>query len=141
MPARVIGFRVAFRVAARIIEPTNKADSLRVLAEAASAQPPYRTLTRRPRVFAADSGRGTLAAACSVRARLVRANLVLYDVAPCTSRPTLLRGVAQHWGRHGVEGLLRRGVSGARNRRPPGHGLAGEPRDAGPMPCDPEYRG
>src|SRR5690349_9635994 len=44
-------------VLARIIEPTSKLDSLRVLQEVGIDPPAYRTLTRRLRVFATDSWR------------------------------------------------------------------------------------
>jgi hypothetical protein len=44
-------------VATRIIEPVSKLDSLRVLEEAGITPAPYRTVTRRLRVFAQDSWR------------------------------------------------------------------------------------
>jgi hypothetical protein len=85
----VLGFEQAaggdevFRqlVLARIIEPTSKLDSLRVLEEVGIDPPVYRTLTRRLRVFAADSWRQKVAAACAAQARLGPATLVLYDVS------------------------------------------------------------
>jgi hypothetical protein len=68
-------------VLARIIEPTSKLDSLRVLEEAGVEPPLYRTLTRRLRVFATDSWRQKLAKACARHAGLGPASLVLYDVS------------------------------------------------------------
>jgi hypothetical protein len=60
---QVLGFERAaggdevFRqlVLARIVEPTSKLDSLRVLEEVGVDPPAYRTLTRRLRVFAAEA--------------------------------------------------------------------------------------
>jgi Transposase DDE domain len=87
-------------VLARIIEPTSKLDSLRVLAEAGMQPPSYRTVKRRLRVYAGteqngdDAGRqqptpadpaggrwrATLARACAEHVRLGPATLLLYDV-------------------------------------------------------------
>jgi hypothetical protein len=86
---RVLGFDQAaggdeaFRqlVLARIIEPVSKLDSARVLEEAGLAPVPYRTVTRRLRVFAKDTFRQQISAACAAHARLGRASLVLYDVS------------------------------------------------------------
>ena len=66
-------------VAARIIEPVSKLDSLRVLQEAGLAPVPYRTVTRRLRVFAREAWRQQISAACAAHARLGPASLVLYD--------------------------------------------------------------
>lgn len=66
-------------VLARIIEPVSKLDSLRVLEEAGVMPAPYRTVTRRLRVFAEDSWRQRLSAACAAHAGLGPASLVLYD--------------------------------------------------------------
>jgi hypothetical protein len=66
-------------VAARIIEPVSKLDSLRVLEEAGVRPAPYRTVTRRLRVFAKDSWRQEISAACASHAGLGPASLVLYD--------------------------------------------------------------
>jgi hypothetical protein len=68
-------------VLARVIEPTSKLDSLRVLEEVGVDPPAYRTLTRRLRMFATDSWRQKVAAACAAHARLGPASLVLYDVS------------------------------------------------------------
>ncbi len=51
-------------VVARIIEPVSKLDALRVLEEAGVAPPPYRTVTRRLRVFARQPWRQQISAAC-----------------------------------------------------------------------------
>jgi hypothetical protein len=73
----------AFRalVLARIIEPTSKLESLRVLEEVGVDPPAYQTLVRRLAVFAEASWRKTLAAACAVHAGLGPASPVLYDVS------------------------------------------------------------
>jgi hypothetical protein len=68
-------------VLARIIEPTSKQDSLRVLAETGvDPVPSYATLKRRLKVWATDGFRRELAAACAKHAALGPASLVLYDV-------------------------------------------------------------
>jgi Transposase DDE domain len=84
---RVLGFDQATAgdeaffqlVLARIIEPVSKLDSLRVLEEAGVTPAPYRTVTRRLRVFAEDSWRQQISAACAAHASLGPASLVLYD--------------------------------------------------------------
>jgi len=83
-----LGFDVAadgdevFRqlVLARIIEPTSKLDSLRVLEEAGIAPVSYRTLKRRLPAYAADAWRERLAALCAHHVGLGPATYVLYDV-------------------------------------------------------------
>ena len=79
---RAAGGDEVFRdlVLARIIEPTSKADSLRVLAETGVDTVTYRTLTRRLPGYAKASFRGGLSAACTRHAGLGPASLVLYDV-------------------------------------------------------------
>lgn len=67
-------------VLVRIIEPTSKQDSLRVLDEVGVAPVSYATLKRRLPVYAKDTWRRGLAAACAQRAALGPASLVLYDV-------------------------------------------------------------
>jgi hypothetical protein len=67
-------------VLARIIEPTSKEDSVRVLEETGIAAASYRTIKRRLPVYAVESWRRGLAAACASRAALGPASLVLYDV-------------------------------------------------------------
>ncbi|MBO0774938.1 MAG: IS1634 family transposase, partial [Actinobacteria bacterium] len=86
---RVLGFDGATRgdevfrqlVLARIIEPTSKLDSARVLEEAGVSAPSYRTLLRRLPVYARESWRQKLAGACAAHAGLGPASLVLYDVS------------------------------------------------------------
>jgi hypothetical protein len=68
-------------VLARIIEPTSKIDSLRVLAEVGIAPPSYSTLKRRLPAYAKPAWRRRLAAACAKQAALGPASLVLYDVS------------------------------------------------------------
>jgi len=79
---RAAGGDEVFRdlVLARIIEPTSKADSLRVLAETGVDTVTYRTLTRRLPSYAKASFRAALSAACTRHAGLGPASLVLYDV-------------------------------------------------------------
>lgn len=67
-------------VLARIIEPTSKLDSLRVLEETGIAPTSYATLKRRLPVYGTEKWRRALAAACAKRAALGPASLVLYDV-------------------------------------------------------------
>lgn len=67
-------------VLARIIEPTSKLDSLRVLEEVGVAPASYATLKRHLPRFAEEGWRRRLAAACAARAALGPATLVLYDV-------------------------------------------------------------
>jgi hypothetical protein len=86
---QVLGFDAAadgdavFRdlVLARIIEPTSKADSLRVLAETGVGTVDYRTVTRHLPKFAKPAVRQRLSAACAARAGLGPTSLVLYDVS------------------------------------------------------------
>ena len=74
----VLGFDAAaggdevFRqlVLARIIEPTSKADSLRVLDETGVAGPSYPTLNRRLPVYAKPAFRQALSSACAAHAAL-----------------------------------------------------------------------
>ena len=85
----VLGFDAAakqdevFRqlVLARIIEPTSKLDSLRVLEEVGIAPASYPTINRRLPVYAKDTWRDGLSKACASRAGLGPASLVLYDVS------------------------------------------------------------
>jgi Transposase DDE domain len=86
---RVLGFEdptggdEVFRhlVLARIIEPSSKLDSLRVLDEAGATPASYRTLKRRLPAYAEQEWRQRLSAACAAHARLGPASLVLYDVS------------------------------------------------------------
>jgi hypothetical protein len=67
-------------VLARIIEPTSKLDSRRVLEEAGVAAASYATVERALPTYATDAYRRRLAAACAAHAALGPASLVLYDV-------------------------------------------------------------
>ena len=80
---RAAGRDEVFRqlVLARIIEPTSKADSLRVLEETGVAPSSYPTLNRRLPVFAKAAFRQGLSAACAAHAALGPASVVLYDVS------------------------------------------------------------
>lgn len=66
---------------ARIIEPTSKADSLRVIEETGVVPVSYPTLNRRLPVFAKPAFRQALSTACATHAQLGPASLVLYDVS------------------------------------------------------------
>jgi hypothetical protein len=85
---RVLGFERAagedavFRdlVLARIIEPTSKMDTPRVLDEVGVPSASYPTINRRLPVYAGQEWRQRLARACAVHAGLGPATLVLYDV-------------------------------------------------------------
>lgn len=68
-------------VLARIIEPTSKIDSLRVIGEAGVAPVSYPTLNRKLPVFAKSEFRQGLSQACASHAQLGPASLVLYDVS------------------------------------------------------------
>ena len=67
-------------VLARIIEPTSKEDSVRVLEETGMAAASYATIKRRLPRYGEEVWRKQLAAACAQRAALGPASLVLYDV-------------------------------------------------------------
>ena len=68
-------------VLARIIEPTSKADSLRVLAETGVNTVTYRTLTRHLPRFAEPDFGAALSKRCAAQAALGPTSLVLYDVS------------------------------------------------------------
>lgn len=68
-------------VCARIIEPTSKQDSLRVLAETGIAAVSYPTLNRHLPMFAKPVFRQALSTACARHAQLGPTSLVLYDVS------------------------------------------------------------
>ena len=86
---RVLGFEQATGrdevfwqlVLARIIEPTSKLDSARVLSEAGVGSASYATLKRRLPTYATEAWRARLAAACAKHTALGPASLVLYDVS------------------------------------------------------------
>lgn len=67
-------------VLARIIEPTSKVDSLRVLDEAVVASVSYPTINRRLPMFAGTEFRDLLAGVLAAKAALGSASLVLCDV-------------------------------------------------------------
>ena len=79
---RAAGGDEVFRqlVLARIIEPTSKLDSLRVLAEAGIDAVSYPTMNRRLRVYSTERWREQLAGACARQVNLGPASLVLFDV-------------------------------------------------------------
>src|SRR5437016_3686612 len=68
-------------VLARIIEPTSKLDSLRVLEETGVTAPSYATLKRRLPAYANPLWRKAISTACAAHAALGPASLVLYDVS------------------------------------------------------------
>lgn len=68
-------------VLARIVEPTSKLDSLRVLDEVGVAGVSYATLKRRLPTYATTGWRTGLAKACAAHAALGPTSLVLYDVS------------------------------------------------------------
>ncbi len=68
------------RLLARIIEPTSKLDSLRVLEEVGIRPPSYPTVNRRLPVFAKESWRERLAALCAHHVGLGPPTLLLYNV-------------------------------------------------------------
>lgn len=99
---RVLGFDKAtgndevFRdlVLARIIEPTSKADSLRVLTETGIPTVDYRTVTHRLPKFAKPAVRQALSTSCAARAGLGPTSLVLYDVSTMYLKPIPVTGSA-----------------------------------------------
>ena len=68
-------------VLARIIEPSSKLDAARVLEEVGVTPAGYATVKRRLPVYAKESWRQGLAAACARHAALGPASLVLFDVS------------------------------------------------------------
>ena len=80
---RAAGGDEVFRdlVLARIVEPTSKLDSLRVLEEVGVPAPAYRTLTRRLPTFAQPGFRHALAAACAAHTSIGPTSLILFDVS------------------------------------------------------------
>jgi hypothetical protein len=67
-------------VLARLIEPTSKLDTIRVLEEIGIAAPSYPTINRRLPGYATDRWRQQLARVCATHVGLGPATLVLYDV-------------------------------------------------------------
>jgi hypothetical protein len=68
-------------VLARIIEPTSKLDTLRVLLEIGVGVPSYRMVARRLPLFAKETWRTGLSSACAAHAKLGSTSPVLYDVS------------------------------------------------------------
>lgn len=79
---RACGGDEVFRqlVLGRIIEPTSKADTLRVLGEVGITPASYATINRRLAGYATPAWRERIAGACAAHAHLGPATLVLYDV-------------------------------------------------------------
>lgn len=67
-------------VLARLIEPSSKLDTIRVLDEIGIVAPSYPTINRRLPGYATDEWRQQLARACAAHVGLGPATLVLYDV-------------------------------------------------------------
>lgn len=67
-------------VLARIVEPTSKLDTIRVLGEVGVPTVSYPTINRRLAGYATSAWRDRVAAACAAHAGLGPATLVLYDV-------------------------------------------------------------
>ena len=88
-------FRVL--VLARVIEPTSKLDSLRVLDEAGIPSPSYPTVKRRLPVYATAAWRQELATACARYTNLGAASLVLYDVSVRHEALVVRVGVRDHY--------------------------------------------
>jgi len=65
---------------ARVVEPTSKLDSIRVLTEIGIMPPSYPTIKRRLPVYATQEWRQQLARACAAHVGLGPATLVIYDV-------------------------------------------------------------
>ena len=78
---RLAGMRCSSSWSRRGSSPASKLDSLRVLEEAGVAAASYPTVNRRLRVYAKDSWRQQISAACAAHARLGPASLVLFDVS------------------------------------------------------------
>ena len=74
-------------VLARIIEPTSKLDSLRVLEEAGVTAAPYCTLKRRLPAYAEEERRQRLSAGCAAHARSARPAWCATTCPRSTSRP------------------------------------------------------
>jgi hypothetical protein len=65
---------------ARVIEPTSKLDSIRVLSEVGIPAPSYPTIKRRLPVYATQRWRDALAAACAAHVGFGPTTLLIYDV-------------------------------------------------------------
>ena len=96
-------------VLARIIEPSSKLDSIRVLQEAGLTAASYPTINRRLPRYAKSEFRGRISAACAAQAGLGPASLVLYDVSTLYLKPIRVRG-------SGSRGFPRNAASNHRSR-------------------------
>jgi hypothetical protein len=104
-------------VLARIIEPASKLDSLRVVSEVGLEPVSYRTVTRRLPIYAMDTFRQQLAAACAKHAALGPNRWCSTTCPRSTSRPTLVTGSASP-GSPRNAGWSRRSPSGCSPTRP-----------------------
>ena len=104
-------------VLARIIEPTCKLDSLRVLDEAGVEAPSYRTLTRRLPSYGKPLWRKDISAACAITPRSARRAWCSTTSARSTSKPTTGTGSGSR--------VLQGTPAGAADHHRPAHGLSG----------------
>jgi hypothetical protein len=93
-------------VLARVVEPTSKLDSIRVLEELGVAAPSYSTIQRRLRKCVRSGWRGALEDACAAHADVSRLRFCLYDVT------TL------YWEAHEGDGFREPGFSKERRLEP-----------------------
>jgi hypothetical protein len=93
-------------VLARVVEPTSKLDSLRLLEELGVAAPSYRTVKRRLRQCVEDGWRGRLEDACASHVQVFELRFCLYDVT------TL------YWETHEGDGFREPGFSKERRLEP-----------------------
>jgi hypothetical protein len=91
---------------ARVVEPTSKLDSIRVLEELGVAAPSYSTIQRRLRECVEGGWRGRLEDACAAHARVSHLRFCLYDVT------TL------YWETHEGDGFREPGFSKERRLEP-----------------------
>jgi hypothetical protein len=108
---------VVFPDPARILEPTGKLDSPRVLTEAVVEPASYPTVKRRLPAYAEQSWRRVLPAACAQHAELGPASLVLYDVSTLYFEPKSVTG-SENWGSPRSADWTRRSRSGCSPTRP-----------------------
>ncbi len=119
-------------VLARIIEPTSKLDSLRVLEEVGSTAPSYATVKRRLPHYAKPAWRQALSSACADHTGLGPAT------TPCTSRPIKPTSSGYPASRRNVASS-RRSPSGCLPTRPGSQCRSKRSRATGPRP-PPCYR-
>ena len=93
-------------VLARIVEPTSKLDSIRVLGELGVRAPSYRTIKRRLRTCVEQGWRGKLEEACAAHVKVSDLRFCLYDVS------TL------YWETHEGDGFREPGFSKERRLEP-----------------------